>query len=127
MLARAHQPPPLGILPNLTAAAMEPTSMGASMLADWTPRFIAQFAAPSTQHLVLERDGRTEHLLIDVTSGAWATVFQDDGRWLARQGGPERLWDKITGSIEDWKLAGEPPPERLRLQIGSSGHTLTWD
>ncbi|WP_250306273.1 ATP-grasp peptide maturase system methyltransferase [Streptomyces sp. A 4/2] len=127
MLARAHLPPPLGLLPNLRATEMEPTAMGASVLDDWTPRFIAQFAAPNAQYLVLERDGRAEHLLLDVASGAWATVFQAGGRWMARQSGPERLWDKITESIEDWKAAGEPPSEKLHLHIGPSGRSLTWD
>jgi methyltransferase of ATP-grasp peptide maturase system len=126
MLARPHLPPPLGILPNLSEGDAVPTALGASVLDGWTARFVAQFAAPGAQRLTLERDGRTEHVVIDVGAKSWAVVFQDGGRWMVRQGGAARLWDDITERVAQWQADGRPPADRMRLHVGPDGQRLTW-
>ncbi|MFE1175868.1 ATP-grasp peptide maturase system methyltransferase [Streptomyces sp. NPDC058773] len=126
MLARPHLPPPLGILPNLNEGDAVPTELGADALDDWTARFVAQFAAPRAQRLTLERDGRTEHVVIDVDAEAWAVVFQDGARWMVRQGGTVRLWDEITDRLAQWRADGRPSADRMRLHVGPDGQRLTW-
>jgi methyltransferase of ATP-grasp peptide maturase system len=126
MLARPHCPPPLGILPDLSEGDAMPTELGADVLDDWTARFVAQFAAPRAQRLTLERGGRTEHVVIDVDAETWAVVFQDGARWMVRQGGAARLWDRITDRLAQWQADGRQSADRMRLHVGPDGQRLTW-
>jgi len=128
MLARPHIPPPLGILPDFSEAEAEPTALGADVLEDWTTRFVAQFAAPRAQRLLLPRDGGTDHVLIDVEAQTWACVFQDaEGQWMVRQGGHGRLWDAITDQIAAWRAVGEPIANGLTLRVTAGDQRLSWD
>ncbi|BCL28714.1 ATP-grasp peptide maturase system methyltransferase [Streptomyces aurantiacus] len=126
MLARPHLPPPLGILPNLSEGEAVPAELGADVLDDWTARFVAQFAAPRAQWLTLERDGRTDHVAIDVDAETWALLFYDGARWMVRQGGAARLWDQITERLVRWQADGRPSADRMRLHVGPDGQRLTW-
>ncbi|WP_254878440.1 ATP-grasp peptide maturase system methyltransferase [Streptomyces sp. NA04227] len=126
MLARPQLPPPLGMLPNLDEGEAVPTEFGADLLDGWTARFVAQFAAPRAQRLILERDGRTEHVVVDVDSGSWAVAFQDGGGWMVRQGGAVRLWDRIAERVRRWQRDGQPSADQMRLHVGAEGQQLSW-
>ena len=125
MMARPQTPPPLGLLPDLDAGDEQPTELHADALNDWTTRWVAQFAAPTAQRLVLSRDGLPLHVLVDVEAGSRASVYERDGRWLVRQGGPDRLWDTITEHVTRWRAAGAPA-RSLRVHVGPGGQRLVW-
>ncbi|AJC58225.1 ATP-grasp peptide maturase system methyltransferase [Streptomyces sp. 769] len=126
MLVRPQLPPPLGMLPDLDSGAERPTSLGADALDDWNTRFVAQLAAPGAQRIRLDRNGRTEHVLIDVSAGAWASLAQVGDDWTVRQGGPARLWDVIEGHINRWRADGAPDLEQFEVTVTPEGQTVTW-
>ncbi|WP_435271167.1 ATP-grasp peptide maturase system methyltransferase [Streptomyces sp. 1222.5] len=126
MLARPHLPPSLGLLPDLTAGKEREAIIGADTLDDWTTRFIVQAALPGAQRLALNQDGRDEHVLIDVESGAWAALYEEDGRWTARQGGPTALWDVAEEQLGRWHAAGAPALEGFTVKVTPEGQTYHW-
>ncbi|MEU7601750.1 ATP-grasp peptide maturase system methyltransferase [Streptomyces sp. NPDC041003] len=126
MIARPQTPPPLGVLPDLDQADEQPAELGAHVLDDWDTRFVAQLAAPRAQRMTLDRDGRTEHVLLDVEAGAWAVLGQDGSRWLVRQGGPDNLWDRITDHVARWHRDGSPGLDRFDITVTPEGQTITW-
>ncbi|MEZ0095339.1 ATP-grasp peptide maturase system methyltransferase [Streptacidiphilus sp. EB129] len=126
MLARPHTPPPLGMLPDLDNGEERPTAVGADLLGDWAARFIMQLAAPRAQRLELPRNGRTEHILLDVEAGSWAAVYEDAGRWLVRQGGPGRLWDRVENRVAHWQAAGAPDLARFEISLTDGVQTVSW-
>lgn len=124
MLARPHLPPPLGMLPDFDRPDEErPARLAPDVLGDWNTRFVAQIAAPRTQRIELG-DGRT--LLLDVVAGAWAVLWDADGRTLVRQGGPQRLWDRIEDHVERWRADGAPSLERFTLTVGPGFQRIIW-
>ncbi|MER6712549.1 ATP-grasp peptide maturase system methyltransferase [Streptomyces sp. NPDC006386] len=128
MLARPHLPPPLGLLPDLEDGKERETTIGTEVLEHWTSRFVVQLAVPGAQRLRLERDGRTEEVLVDVETGSWAAVYQDGGRWLVRQGGPEPLWDAVEEQFARWCAAGAPALEEftVTVTVTPDGQTIRW-
>jgi methyltransferase of ATP-grasp peptide maturase system len=126
MLARPHLPPPLGMLPDLNSGEERTTDAGPDILKDWTARFVAQIAAPRTQHVHLTRaDGSSQHVLLD-TAGPWAALHQDQGTWIVRQGGVDRLWDRIEEHIHRWEHDGSPGLEQFTVTAGPDHQTITW-
>ncbi|MFC8334537.1 ATP-grasp peptide maturase system methyltransferase [Streptomyces olivaceus] len=126
MLARPHLPPPLGLLPDLDEGDERRAVFGADVIEDWNTRFVAQLAAPRAQHVVLTREGRTEHLFLDVDAGAWAVLREHDGRWTVRQNGPGRVWDAVEEHITRWRGAGAPPLEEFEITLTSAQPTIGW-
>ncbi|MEF3114540.1 ATP-grasp peptide maturase system methyltransferase [Streptomyces chrestomyceticus] len=128
MLARPHQPPPFGCLPDMRSADEKPARLAArEVLDDWTARFVAQLAVPRAQHIGLTcADGSAEQLLLDVADGSWAALRQDGGRSLVRQGGPARLWDAVEEHVRRWRADGAPPVERFGITVGPDGQRITW-
>ncbi|WP_256984500.1 ATP-grasp peptide maturase system methyltransferase [Streptomyces sp. XY006] len=126
MLARAHMPPPLGLLPDLDEGEERGTSTGADVLDDWTSRFVVQLAVPDAQHVALRRNGRTEDVLIDAESGSWACLYEHGDQWLVRQDGPHALWDAVEELVGRWRTAGTPPPARFTVRVTGEGQTVRW-
>ncbi|MFE1437110.1 ATP-grasp peptide maturase system methyltransferase [Streptomyces sp. NPDC058739] len=126
MLARPHLPPPLGLLPDLTAGKERETAVGADVLTDWTARFVVQQAVPRTQHLTLQQNGRTEHVLIDTESGSWASVYEDDSRWTVRHNGRELLWDAVEAAVVRWTNDGQPPLTQFTVTVTPDGQSINW-
>ncbi|MGX4735250.1 ATP-grasp peptide maturase system methyltransferase [Kitasatospora griseola] len=127
MLARPQVTPLLGLLPDLDAGEERPTTLGNDALDDWTARFVAQLAAPHAQRITLARDGRNDTVLIDVEAGTWACLTQAGGdRWTVRQGGPDRLWDRVEENIARWRTDGAPPLDQFEITVGPDGQTITW-
>ncbi|MCX4515965.1 methyltransferase domain-containing protein [Streptomyces sp. NBC_01619] len=127
MLARPHTPPPLGLLPDLSVGKEREAIIGADALDDWTSRFVVHFAVPDVQRLTLNEAGRTEHILIDAASGSWAALYQDDrGRWIARQDGPDPVWDAAEEQLGRWHAAGTPAVEEFTATVTPEGQTLHW-
>lgn len=126
MIARPQLPPPLGTLPDLDAGDERTTPLAAGALEDWNTRFVAQLAAPRAQRLTIDRDARTEHLLIDVDADAWAALSQDGDTWTVRQGGPARLWDDIEETVTRWRADGAPGLDHFEVTVTPAGQTVTW-
>ncbi|MFE7840265.1 hypothetical protein ACFU53_30700 [Streptomyces sp. NPDC057474] len=59
--------------------------------------------------------------VIDVDAGTWAVVFRDGGRWMVRQGGTVRLWDRITERVARWQSDGRPYAAVCRTGNASPG------
>lgn len=127
MLARPQSPPPFGMLPDLDAGEERPTSVGADLLGDWTARFVMQLAAPKAQRLDLERNGRTEHVLLDVEAGAWAALWIDGDRWLVREGGPYPLWRQVEETVGRWQSAHSPGLDQFAISVVNGVQTITWE
>ncbi|MEU7278699.1 ATP-grasp peptide maturase system methyltransferase [Streptomyces sp. NPDC045431] len=126
MLARPHAAPPLGLLPDLNEGKEREAVIGADVLTDWSTRFVVQLAVPGAQRLTLDREGHTEVVLIDVESGSWAAVYEDGGRWIVRQDGPDALWDSVEAQLGRWHAAGTPALEEFTVTVTPEGQTIQW-
>ncbi|MET7988912.1 ATP-grasp peptide maturase system methyltransferase [Streptomyces sp. NPDC005281] len=126
MLARPHTPPPLGLLPDLSAGKEREAVIGPDVLSDWATRFVVQGAAPKAQLLTMNREGCTEDVLIDAASGSWAALYDEGGRWIVRQDGPENLWDSIEEHLSHWHAAGTPTLDEFTLTVTPDRQSLHW-
>ncbi|WP_394425726.1 ATP-grasp peptide maturase system methyltransferase [Streptomyces sp. SGAir0957] len=126
MPARPHTPPPLGVLPDLTVGVEREARIGADVLADWTTRFITQFAVPTAQHLKLRTGSHDEDVLIDVETGAFAALRKEGGRWIVREGGPSRLWEAAEALIGRWRAAGAPAADKATVTVTADSQSIHW-
>ncbi|MFJ4335736.1 ATP-grasp peptide maturase system methyltransferase [Streptomyces sp. NPDC088935] len=83
-------------------------------------RFLAQSAVPDAQMVTV---GGVLHL-IDVVSGAVATLAPEGGAWEVREGGPLKLWSLIEQVIDAFDAAGRPGPETYTLRVDGEGQRL---
>lgn len=125
-LARPQLPPPFGLLPDLDAGQEREAVIGADTLDDWTARFVVQAAVPGAQRLTLAQDGRQEHVLIDVESGSWAALREENGRWTVRQDGSVALWDVAEEQLGRWRSEGTPALEQFTITVSPDGQTYRW-
>ncbi|SBT90472.1 methyltransferase, ATP-grasp peptide maturase system [Streptomyces sp. DI166] len=126
MLARPQLPPSLGMLPDLESGTEREARLGPDVLDDWDARFVAQLAAPRAQHISLALAGATQHVLVDVEAGAWATLARDGERWAVRQGGPVPLWDMVEDHVLRWRADGSPSLERFEATVTPEAQRVTW-
>ncbi|MFF3602970.1 ATP-grasp peptide maturase system methyltransferase [Streptomyces sp. NPDC002463] len=127
MLARPHLPPSLGVLPDLADGEERETAIGPDVLDDWTIRFVAQLAAPRAQLVRVSVDGGEERpVLIDVDAGAWAALHREGSHWIVRQGGPDRVWNRIEEHVTRWRRDGSPSLDRFRITVTPEAQTITW-
>ncbi|WP_306967213.1 hypothetical protein [Streptomyces afghaniensis] len=76
--------------------------------------------------LTVQRNERSENVLVDVETGSWAAVYQDDGRWLVRQDGPEALWDQVEEQFGRRCAAGAPTLQGFTVTVTPEGQTISW-
>ncbi|WP_458248866.1 ATP-grasp peptide maturase system methyltransferase [Streptomyces sp. MAI_2237] len=126
MLARPHQAPSLGLLPDLGAGRQREAIIGGDGLDDWASRFVAQFAVPSAQRLKLRDGQHNTDVLIDTETGSFAALYKEYGRWIVRQGGPEPLWDAVEDQLSRWHAAGAPALEEATIHVTSAGQSIHW-
>lgn len=127
MLARPHLPPPLGTLPDLADGEEREAVIGPDTLEDWTARFVAQLAEPRAQLVRMSLDdGEPRSVLLDVDAGSWAALHRDGGRWIVRQGGPDRMWDRIEDHVAHWQRNGSPDLDRFRITVTPDAQAVTW-
>ena len=80
-------------------------------------RFLAQCAVPDTQMTTIGEVVR----LVDVVTGAAASLTSVDGWWEAREGGPVRLCERIERVLAAYDEAGRPGPETFTLHVHHGG------
>jgi methyltransferase of ATP-grasp peptide maturase system len=126
MLARPHQAPAPGMLPNLSVGKEREAIIGADVLDDWTTRFVAQFAVPTVQRLKLCNAQHSEDIVVDTETGSFAALHEEDGRWIVRQGGPDPLWDAVEEQLGRWHAAGTPAVEEATVRVTAQGQSIHW-
>ncbi|WP_240958160.1 MvdC/MvdD family ATP grasp protein [Streptomyces barkulensis] len=69
---------------------------------------------------------RIDSGLLDVDAGAWAALRRESERRLVRQGGPDRLWDRIEDHLSRWHRDGAPTLDRFLITASPEGQRITW-
>ncbi|MFJ9121908.1 hypothetical protein ACIRJO_41060 [Streptomyces sp. NPDC102394] len=100
--------------------------MTADVLDEWTTRFIAQFALPTAQRLTLHNGRHNTDVLIDTTTGSFATLHKEDGRWIVRQEGPGMLWDAVEDQLNRWYAVGTPAAGSATIRVTPAGQSIHW-
>lgn len=132
MAARAHHAPDLPSPPH--GGERRATGLGAGVLAEWMPRWIAQLAVPGAVSFTVFLDSGPVTCVHDGESYAWLAGSGPDG-WTVTQGGPYRLWDRVEASVRAWRDAGSPGQDRFtitvtgeRQVVSCPGHpALVWE
>ncbi|MET9430755.1 ATP-grasp peptide maturase system methyltransferase [Streptomyces sp. NPDC003036] len=127
MHARSQAPqPPAGDLSARTAYADSERAVKVppTVLEEWMPAFLAQLAAPGA-HVVRATGGDGDrHLYVfDTERESFAAFMEHGSGWTVRQGGPVPLWDDIERALMEWRQAGSPGIESVRLRITRGAHT----
>ncbi|WP_328513010.1 hypothetical protein OHB25_58230 [Streptomyces mirabilis] len=68
----------------------------------------------------------TEDVLVDVESGSWAALYEEDGHWIVRQDGPDALWKAVEEQLGRWQAVGTPAAEELTVSVTPQGQTIRW-
>nr|WP_199818683.1 methyltransferase domain-containing protein [Streptomyces leeuwenhoekii] len=76
-------------------------------------RFLVQSAVPTAQMLTI--DGIVH--VIDISTGAAATLTPANGGWQVREGGPVRLWERVEQIVDSFDGADKPGPESFTLYV----------
>jgi methyltransferase of ATP-grasp peptide maturase system len=118
MPARAHVSQP-AIIPVLGGdVPSRSTEFGPDVITSYGPaQMVAQLAAPNAQYLQLIADaGNPEHLVVQ-DDDSYAVFTGEPGDWAVRQGGPERLWDRVEDALAKWRASGEPNLDTFRITV----------
>lgn len=116
MPARAHQAPPLPILPE-RAGSSRPTAVTGDVLGNWTARWLAQLACPTAQMVRYSEAGAQRVLMLDRETDSAAWFVEDGGGWTMSQTGTKHLGDRIEDVLERWTAAGEPNQSTFRITV----------
>ncbi|MFJ3338443.1 hypothetical protein [Streptomyces sp. NPDC086766] len=81
---------------------------------------------PAAQHLKLQQGQHEEDVLVDVETGSWAALYEEGGRWIVRQDGPEPLWDAVEEHLGRWHAAGTPAVEGATVRVTAEAQSLHW-
>jgi protein-L-isoaspartate(D-aspartate) O-methyltransferase len=102
-----------------------PVTVPAAMLDDDGFGMLAALRLPGVQRLGLVLDDGSEQTWLLGSDGSWACQDAAD-REAARQGGPERLWDRLDQIHHDWTALGCPARQELGLTVTAGGLHRLW-
>ncbi|MGH3328802.1 MAG: hypothetical protein ACRDPT_13590 [Streptomycetales bacterium] len=119
MIARSQAPPGNMHIPAPDEGAERESTVGPDVFDDASSRWVVQCAAPWAEHARMGVYGEpVADYLVDARSGAFAVLRKGpDGVVLARQGGPERLWDRVERAVSAWRGCGAPDVQAFRVSV----------
>jgi methyltransferase of ATP-grasp peptide maturase system len=132
MPARAHQAPPLPVLPERLGTSRA-TAVTGEVLGNWTARWVAQLAAPTAQMVQYSEAGGQRILMLDRESGSAAWFTEDGDHWTMTQAGTKQIGDQIEDALARWTAAGEPDQSTFRIDVEPDRQTIhhptlgSWD
>ncbi|WP_235029746.1 hypothetical protein [Streptomyces sp. 3213.3] len=81
---------------------------------------------PTAQRLKLQSGGHDEDILVDVETGSFAALCEEDGRRIVRQAGKDTLWDAVEELLGRWPTAGTPSVEGATVRVTPGGQSIHW-